>query len=64
MGFNCSVLLWYVVEAGCVLVDDASARIREISALLKGISILYQSSYATDFIFVSTPLSSSLVIYP
>lgn len=35
---------------------DATARIREISALLSGISILYQSSYTTDFIFVSHPL--------
>ncbi|KAG8986821.1 hypothetical protein FRB95_003249 [Tulasnella sp. JGI-2019a] len=35
-------------------IDDASARIREISSLLSGISILYQSSYTTDFIFVNS----------
>ncbi|KAG9041203.1 hypothetical protein FS837_012553 [Tulasnella sp. UAMH 9824] len=35
---------------------DASARIREISWLLAGISILYQSSYTTDYIFVQSRL--------
>ncbi|KAG8989505.1 hypothetical protein FRB90_002207 [Tulasnella sp. 427] len=35
---------------------DASARIREISSLLCGISILYQSSYTTDYIFVQSRL--------
>ena len=37
-------------------VDNSGARVRELSAPLAaaGISILYQSSYMSDFIFVST----------
>ncbi|KAG8961277.1 hypothetical protein FRC03_005586 [Tulasnella sp. 419] len=43
-------------------VDTAvAARIREISALLAGISILYQSSHATDYIFVQSDMLPSVL---
>lgn len=45
-------------------VDNSGARVRELSAPLAaaGISILYQSSYTSDFIFVSALQSSGTAI--
>ncbi|KAG8859555.1 hypothetical protein FRB96_004439 [Tulasnella sp. 330] len=40
-------------------IDDASTRIREISALLSGISIQYQSSYQADILMASTTIVHS-----
>ena len=62
-----------IVRTGCLLMpishprlDTSGARVHELSAPLAaaGISILYQSSYMSDFIFVSTSQRSLSLLRP